>query len=428
MKILVVSNTAWDDNNSFGNSFSNIFSGLDNIEIANVYCRKGFPRNNIKGKYFQIDEKRVFKSIFQPTIQTGYEVRQEQVPSENNQGSEKYYNFARLWRFRIFYCIRDFLWALGNWNSKELNDFVEEFQPDIMFQPVYYSTYLNQIAKYMKKKFDIPMVCYISDDNYTLRQFSFSPIYWIERLYKRRYVKKTIDLCDLLYVISDVQKEEYEVIFKKNTKVLTKCMDFIGEAPIKQCVNQPIKIVYTGNIDRERGKTICKVIKGIDKVNNDKINVCLDIYTKSPLKKSMLKKMSGRGIEFKGGVDVSEMEKIQSEADVLLLAEAMTKKGAMAVHQSFSTKIVDYMWRARCIWAVGHQECGAIDYFLKYDVGMVARTQHEIDACLKRLVDSTEEEHKELAREVWKAGSIRHQRQTMQKELMEVLEKSIRDY
>ena len=58
------------------------------------------------------------------------------------------------------------------------------------------------------------------------------------------------------------------------------------------------------------------------------------------------------------------------------------------------------MWRARCIWAVGHQECGAIDYFLKYDVGMVARTQHEIDACLKRLVDSTEEEHKELAREV----------------------------
>jgi len=428
MKILVVSNTAWDDNNSFGNSFSNIFAGLDDIEIANVYCRNGLPNNHIKGRYFQINEKRVFKSILKRNIQTGFEVQKEQETMKTMEKDEKYYGFARIWRFRILYCIRDFLWSLGRWNSEELNRFVEEFQPDIMFQPVYYSTYLNQIALYMKKKFDIPMICYISDDNYTLRQFSLSPIYWIERLNKRRYVKKTIDLCDFLYVISDVQKEEYEKIFKKPTKVLTKCMDFVGEAPVRKEVGKPVKIVYTGNIDFERGKTICKVVKGINKINQEDIKVSFDIYTKSPLKKSMLKKMSGKGIEFKGGVDVSQMEKIQAEADILLLAEALSKTGAMAVHQSFSTKIVDYMWRARCIWAVGHPDCGAIHYFMKYDVGMVACSEREIEACLQRMIESSGDELEDIARGVWAAGNVRHQRQNMQKELMELLEKTVRDY
>lgn len=51
------------------------------------------------------------------------------------------------------------------------------------------------------------MVGYISDDCYTLRQFSLSPLFWIDRLWKRRYVKRAIDECMLLYVITDRQKK-----------------------------------------------------------------------------------------------------------------------------------------------------------------------------------------------------------------------------
>ena len=41
IKLLFISKTPWDDNNSFGNSFSNIFGGNDNYEIYNIYLSEG---------------------------------------------------------------------------------------------------------------------------------------------------------------------------------------------------------------------------------------------------------------------------------------------------------------------------------------------------------------------------------------------------
>ena len=47
MKVLVISRNAWDDANSIGNTLSNLFAGIDDIEIANIYFRASKPNNNI---------------------------------------------------------------------------------------------------------------------------------------------------------------------------------------------------------------------------------------------------------------------------------------------------------------------------------------------------------------------------------------------
>ena len=57
MRILVISNTPWSNDNSFGNSFSNIFEGIPDIEVANIACRPGHPTSYLVKKYFQITEK-----------------------------------------------------------------------------------------------------------------------------------------------------------------------------------------------------------------------------------------------------------------------------------------------------------------------------------------------------------------------------------
>lgn len=423
MKILVVSNTAWDNNNSFGNSFSNIFDRIKDIEVANIYCRNGFPYNNIKGRFFHIDEKRIFKSIWNRKIITGYETvnrmgLDEKLPQEG------YYDFARKLRFRIFFWIRDIIWALGRWKTKELDAFIEEFQPDIMFQPVYYSTYINRIVLYLKKKCNVPMICYISDDNYSLRHFSLSPMYWIERLYKRRYVKKTIDACDFLYVISDIQKKEYDQIFKKPSGILTKCKDFKGQAPIKKELNYPLKLVYTGNIDANRGRTISELAQCIGKINSNEQKIVFDIYTQSSLSKKTIKSMETNGVYFKNSISITEIERIQNEADILVLAEPLNKRGALEVHQSFSTKIVDYLYRARCILSIGHPDCGSIDYFLKNNAALVACSKKQIRLCMEEILNN---EHIliEKAQAAWNVGMQKHQRVIMQNNLMNVLKETL---
>jgi hypothetical protein len=56
LKVLLVTSMPWREDNNIGNSYSNIFGDLDNVEFAHIYCRSGMPQNKIVHKYFQITE------------------------------------------------------------------------------------------------------------------------------------------------------------------------------------------------------------------------------------------------------------------------------------------------------------------------------------------------------------------------------------
>ena len=152
MKILVLSNTPWAMNNSFGNSFSNIFGDMENIEIANIYCRYGNPDNDIVGRYFQITEKSLIKNIINKNYPSGKVIETGDSTDILNNTSIKIFNHGRKRRLQIYFWARDLIWAVGRWKSPELTNFINEFNPDIIFQPLYYSNYLNSIVLFLKKQ------------------------------------------------------------------------------------------------------------------------------------------------------------------------------------------------------------------------------------------------------------------------------------
>lgn len=226
MRILVLSNTPWANDNSFGNSFTNIFSGIPDLEFANIYCRYGKVDSELVSESFQITEKQLVKNLKNKSVPSGAVIpvhtdsnaAQTEKPAGFEVGQKK--------RWMLMFWARDLIWKIGRWCSPELKAFVDDFKPDLIFQPIYYSNYLTRIALFLKKYTGVPMVGYISDDCYTLRQFSLSPLYWLDRLHKRRKVKKVFESCEFVYVISEIQRKEYEQIFSKKCKVLTKCADF----------------------------------------------------------------------------------------------------------------------------------------------------------------------------------------------------------
>lgn len=60
LRILIVSNTPWDDSNSFGSSFSNIFGGNEHYSIANIYCQQGLPNTQVCSRFFKSANARSF--------------------------------------------------------------------------------------------------------------------------------------------------------------------------------------------------------------------------------------------------------------------------------------------------------------------------------------------------------------------------------
>lgn len=425
MKILIISNSPWRSDNSFGNSFSNIFEGIDNIEIANIYCKYGQPQNNVVSRYFQITEKSLINNLLKGKP-SGKEVFQTQEEKTDIDDGEAAFNKMKRHKTIPMFWAQAMVWKIGRWKSPELIKFVDDFKPDLLFIPIYYSHYLHDINRFILKRFNIPAIGYVSDDVYTLRQFSLSPLYWLDRLILRPKMKKVFSWCKTVYVISETQRKEYAEVFGDKFKVLTKCADFSDEnKPAFKAPDAVMRIIYAGNVSRGRFKILSKLAAAIKAVNSDKARFILDIYTATPLTEKQKALLSVEGCsELHPPVSYDQIRQLQSEADILVHAEAFDLKERLAVHQSFSTKIVDYIASNRCILAIGSDECASIQYFIDNDCAAVAKTPDEIILRLNELYENRDLLNA-FADRAWQSGKRHHERSKMQSELYENLRNTI---
>ena len=187
--------------------------------------------------------------------------------------------------------------------------------------------------------------------------------------------------------------------------------------PVSGEVHNPIKLVFTGNISSGRYKQLAAIGEAIKKINKDEKKLELDIYTLTPMTAKLKMMLDIDGVvNLKGGVSADEIYQIQKNADILVHVESFDLKNRLAVHQSFSTKIVDYLHQAKCIFAVGPKDVASIDYLLKNDAAIVATTAGEIEKKLIELCDNTALIH-EFEKKGWECGKRNHRIETIQQKL-----------
>ncbi len=419
MRILVVSATPWNNNNSFGISYSNIFKGINDMEFANISFSRILEQTDseIVSKSFQITPKMLVKNLINKKAHVGVQ-GYVSIEKQNEQNIEQttVLKFAKKRRWQILFWARDLIWKIGRWKSQELIDFIDDFNPDMLFVPIYFSSYLNDILQFIKEYTNVPMIGYISDDCYTLRQFSLSPLYWIDRLYKRRKVRKSIEQCELLYVISDIQKEEYEKIFTPPCKILTKCADFSGEAPLSNISEDELHLVYAGNISKGRGESLSYITEAVEALNKEGKNIKFDIYSGTPLTKKLNESLNRQGSAFRGRVSYEEVRESEKNADIVIHVEGLSLKERLAVHQSFSTKLVDFFEMGKCIFAVGSYDEAFAKHLIDNDAAVVATRREEVYSKLKNLI-----ENKELIRlygkKAYECGRRHHEKTKIKKML-----------
>lgn len=425
MKILVLSNTPWAKDNSFGNSYSNIFSEMPGLEFANIYLRYGQPDNDFDMRFFQITEKSLLRNLTNPKEPSGMEI----FPDGRNGGKPekkavKGFEQARKMRWQLLFWLRDFIWKIGRWKSVQLRAFLDDFQPDLLFQPIYSLSYINDLALYIKEYTGVPMLGYISDDNYTLRQFSLSPLYWINRLKNRVKVKAVIEKCEVLYVISQIQKDEYEKIFTPPCKILTKCGDFSENFPEWEISGEIIKMLYAGNIGGGRWESLALISEAVARLNQEGYKIQFDIYSSTPQTKKMKKRLNLIGCRLHGTVPYEKVKELQKRTDILVHAEALSLKGRLSVHQSFSTKLVDYFVMGKCIFAVGTEDMASIQHLKENDAAVIAEKKSMVYKQIKWLLSDVSR-ILEYGKKAYRCGGRHHGKVQMQEMLMQDLQKAI---
>lgn len=420
IKVLVVSYFPWRSDSNVGNSLSSIFSGFDEeLEIAHIYIKDGFPDNNIVHKYFHISEKKLIKSIItrKPVGKSEY---YENPIHKNNITFSKTYNIARLLRWEMFLVARDILSDCGCWKTKALHDFVEEFKPDLIFANLDRIPIINKMLLHLKKEFNIPVALYPWDDMFIGNGIHISPNILVRKYYNDFYMRKCIAEADLMYCITDMMCKEYSEKFNCDCKLLTKGYNFDkNKKYIKNEINECIEISFTGNIGGNRWKMIAKFAESIAIVNSEKPkSFFLSIYTLIPVSEKMSKALNILGTsQVKKPLTGDEVVKVLESSDILLQAESNDKKNLKLSRLSFSTKIVDYMFAKKCILAIGGNNA-AMKFLKDNDAALVEENSDNYCNLLRKILEQPDliEIYAEKA---WNCGKRNHNIKTIQNNLLE---------
>ncbi len=395
VRLLLITRNAWNNDISTGNTMSNFLSGFDG-EIASLYCRSEQINNSICKKYFQITEGQLIKNLLNKKCKVGIErlyssaeTTVKTAETKEDATSKKMYGYLKSHRFRLLIWARDILWKMGRWKNKSLDDFLKEFNPNVIFMPLYDSIYMYDIMFYVKKQTGAKIVLYTGDDVYSLKRISRSPFFWIDRFCIRRKIRKAVAMSDVRFSLTNKQSEEYSRTLKKPFKTYRKCVEACG-AVSGGSVHNPIKIAYTGNIMLGRYKTIELIGRALEEINKDSVKMVLDVYTANRLTEKMKKAFDYKGVNFCGAVSSEEVAKIQNDADILLHVEGFSLKNRLTVRLSLSTKIVDYLSKGKCVLAVAPGDVASMEYLEKNDAAICVDDKSKIYDTLMRIIENND--------------------------------------
>lgn len=424
-KVLVVGINAWREDGT-AHTLMDIFRCWDPERLALIYTRADMPNTDVCHRYFQISESRVLKSVLKPWMKIGRVV--ENTPSKNNEevsSEHARYSSAHKKSSSLLPLLREMVWKLGHWKTPALRKFVEDFNPDIVYVPIYPTVYMGWIQKYIIKLTGKPTVCYLADDNYSYDSCN-GILSYLHRFWLRQQVGPLARGCKQMFVIVDKEKEDTDSRFGTDSVILTKSLDFTGKSYQQHTPNIPLKFVYTGSMIIGRDKTLAMLADAINKANEEeKGNKAeLYIYSQTEPKEEILSRINCGASHFCGQISREEVQKVQQEADVVVFAEALSGKESNAAKLSFSTKITDYLYNGKCILAIGKEDIAPIDYFRRNDSALIATTVEEIEKRVREIIAKPEFTD-EYGRKAFDCAVRNHERSMMNERFINTMKKAV---
>ena len=189
-KVLILSVPAWNKK-SGSDTFSSLMDGYGADNVANIYIRESLPDSPVCNNYFRISENAVLKSVFKRNLKTGKKVSTVQEFDDNKENEriteERYKKLSSKKNF-ILSIARELVWKFGHWKTKELNAFIDEFKPDVVFFAMEGYIHINRISRYVIKRSGAKGIGYFWDDNFTYKQ-SKKLGYKIYRFFQKNSIK-----------------------------------------------------------------------------------------------------------------------------------------------------------------------------------------------------------------------------------------------
>lgn len=398
MKVLVISLESWRDDKGGGNVLSNIFEDTG-FEFAQIFCSQESPSNNLCDKYFKLSDSMILNSvlkgakageIFRLSEQSHFQ--NESINLQVNVNKEnRLISVVKRYHWNVLHLAREILWKISKIDHDSLEKFIKEFNPDIIFAPCYSSHYMLRLTRIVHEIVNkVPIISYISDDNYTYNQFSLSPLFWVNRFFIRRSIRRTSKLYSFMYTMIEEQKEEIERDLNVKCKILRKSAN-ISSFPSLNKTHEPIRMIYAGGLYLNRWKILYRLVEEINRIDNSGYTFVLNIYTGTSIPEYANDFLNNKKTSFINPlVTKEELNSKYQESDIALHVESFDLANRLKTRLSFSTKIVDCLQSGCAIMAIGDKKQAGINYLKRNDAAICINDLNELHKQLINILNSRE--------------------------------------
>lgn len=368
-------------------AFDSYFLGWPKEKLAQIFSSPLLPLKGHCENLYQITDYRLLKRRLNNKIQVGIKYKYDDLAEQDNQEKSNesqsfiYTKKGKKGPFKKL--IRRFIWRKKYWMTKELNAFIDNFDPELIFLSWSDDFFILELGQYVSQRKKIPIISNIGDDYYFNNCFSLSPFYYIYRVSYKKLFKKILKIPGNQIYIDDKIKDKYNNYFNLNGKTIHVCSDIV----VKNDFNYKTNIknyIYFGNLGYNRYKTIIEFANSLIHHNiNGTINIFSSLNNKAIIKK--LKKC--KNINFYGKIKYKEINDQVDKNDAILIIESLTNKQSIKdVEYSLSTKVGDSLSYGKIIIGIGNERCGAISFLLRERCAIVLSSKKEINEyCINKI-------------------------------------------
>ncbi len=327
--------------------------------------------------YYKILDEDIIGNLFGKSKVLGSEVYIETsekrlIPQNINNSLKK----SHLIRF-----VRSLLWRLSlNFNKEGVKDWLDSFNPDIIFFCGGNANYLYRKVLKLSKKYDSKLIYYITDD-YVLPYFSLNIFKKLNRIWTRNSFKKICSESSLVLTIGDKMAEVYKEKYGIESKKIMNLVETKKYEELKdEFRNNDLKFVYAGGLHSNRWKTLALIGESLRRINNQGFRGNLEIYSAIKPEGKYFDEINKDGFsKYCGSLNAEEVKDVLKSADVLIHVESFDDRGKEVTYLSVSTKIPEYMVSGKCILAIGPKDVASIEYLNKTNSGFVVTSMDKQD-------------------------------------------------
>lgn len=391
MRVLVISQVGFSRINNTGKTLSSYFRGFRPDEIAQLYFYSEVPTDkSICTNYYRFSDVDAIKSIFNRKVKgkafCASDIRTDISNGRTDTGIKRTAYIVGSKHTPIVLALRDLIWKLSNWKNNDLFEWIEQFNPDVIFFLSGDGGFTYRICQYIARKYSIPFISMCVDDYY-INNRNKGRLF--ANFQHRRFIK-TVNNCYketyCILTICDKMRDEYTNLFNK------KCYTLHTSASKKKIVFSLSmkRLSYMGNVGYKRYEQLIEMGNALSSIANENVPKTIDIYSGSFNEEYINPLKIAQGISFHGEKSPEELLDIMSKSVAVIHTESFNPEFMDLTRYSISTKIAESLMYGPCLIAYGPEGIASIDYLKENKAAYVITRPEDLESGLQEILTNAE--------------------------------------